>query len=300
MPAIATGPWRCSISYISLRNPSAVHVLQEDLARDANALGFITFVLYLCLQYVNEFLNTLLTPHEVLYYKSATQTITNINRVAVVQPLVDREQTFDLAAATVWLWTSKEATYIGGIYVSKGEEAVEDAERKAGGAVNGVEEQALFSDIIFRGVRLSDKNLHTTVNFTLPTDLLFPLGSQDIHEKTLVDNILESFAVSVPLLHFHGIQSQCASPTHDDSMTATISDSEEEDDLSETPPSIPTSDIDPSFPPLETTNGTDPMKYHPYIVTRSQIRLLDEHRLYDWQAFVQAHRYLKETSVTLQ
>ncbi|KAG6825244.1 hypothetical protein H0H92_004300 [Tricholoma furcatifolium] len=309
------------------------------------SVGIIAFVLYLCLQYANEFLNALLTPHEVLYYKSATQTVTNINRVAVVRPLVDREQTFDLAA-TVWLRTSKEATHIGGIYAAEGAEAVEDAELEAGGAVNGVEEQALFSDIIFRGVRLSDKNLHTTVNFTLPTDLFkhanltnydlrgsvvlipsspslldyatyyssyipeslsvlpvrawpFPLGSQDIHEKTLVDNILESFAVSVPLLQFHGIQSQCASPTHDDSTTATISDSEEEDDLSETPPSIPTPDIDQSFPPialLETTNGMDPVKYHPYIVTRSQIRLLDEHRLYDRQAFVQAHRYLKETS----
>ncbi|KAG6826503.1 hypothetical protein H0H92_015576 [Tricholoma furcatifolium] len=280
------------------------------------SLGIIAFVLYLFSQFATAFLNAFLTPHKALYYNSATQTVTNINRATVVRPLVDSEQTFDLAA-TVWLRTSKDATHVDGIYVTRGEKAVEDAEHEAEGVVNGLEEQALFSDIIFRGVRLSDKNLHTTVNFTLPTDLLFPLGSQGIQrEKTLADNIIESFAVSVPLLQFHGIQNQCASPTHDDITTATIStattssigeefDLEEEDDLSElapTPTSIartePTTDTNRSLPiaSLETTNGRDPMKYHPYIVTRSQIRLLDEHRLFDRKAFVQAHKHLKEIS----
>ncbi|KAG6825135.1 hypothetical protein H0H92_004599 [Tricholoma furcatifolium] len=320
------------------------------------SLSIIAFVLYL-FQFTTALFNEFTAPHKALYYKSATQIVTNTNRAAVVRPLVDSEQTFDLAA-TVWLRTSKDATHVGGIYVTPEAEAVEDAEQQAKRAANvGLEEHALFSDIIFRGVRLSDKNLHTTVNLTLPTELFqhanltnydlrgsvvlipsspslldyatnyssyipdslsilpvrawpFPLGSQNIqHEKTLADNILESFAVSVPLLQFHGIQNQCASPTHDDITTATISttitssvgkefDLEEEDDLSDLAPA-PTSIAPGWLTPiasLETTNSKDPGKYHPYIVTRSQIRVLDEHRLFDRKAFVQAHKHLKKIS----
>ena len=100
-------------------------------------------------------------PHRALYQNASLEEVSN--RGSVVQPLINHNQKFDLAA-TVWLRSpisSGHEVAVGG--QGKGETRIEQAE---------VLETPLFSDIVFRGLRLTDKSIFSTVNFTLPTEIL--------------------------------------------------------------------------------------------------------------------------------
>lgn len=80
------------------------------------------------------------------------QTLAEVkNRTAVVRPLIDENQLFDIAVS---IWT---------LSVDQRED-----ERNYG----DVAETPLYSDIVFRGVRLADKHLTHTLNYSLPTALL--------------------------------------------------------------------------------------------------------------------------------
>ncbi|KAF8063485.1 hypothetical protein FPV67DRAFT_246768 [Lyophyllum atratum] len=296
--------------------------------------------------FTTTFSRTFFTPHTALYHNTTLEGVTN--RATVVQPLVGREQTFDLAA-TVWLRTSNLGRHRDGEYVvdtdakkEKIEEATEDQKED-----DALVEEPLYSNIIFRGVRLTDKNLQTTINFTVPTALFrnvnltnydlrgsvmliptspsllnhvtnyssyipdavealpvrawpFPLGSNDLGEKTLVDKALESFGASVPLVQFHGVQSRCTAGGGKTEVQDNSDDEEEEEDLEEEPETpVKRSKRPknaPSIPPLEITDGKSVLKYHPYIVTRTQIRILDENRLFERKAYQKAHKKLGETA----
>ncbi|KAG6907293.1 hypothetical protein DXG01_009486 [Tephrocybe rancida] len=257
------------------------------------SLGIVGLVLYLFYTLSYAFVRAILIPHAGQFHDFAIESVKN--PATVVQPLVDRHKTFDLAA-TVWIRTSR-ASHLDGI--SKGGKASAEGVE----LVDHLEEEPLFSDIIFRGVRLSDKNLHTTVNFTVPTALLFPLGSQDIQEKTLADRVLESFAVSIPLIQFHGIQSRCATSQDSTPISDAYEDLDEEDGEIATSPTAPglkyngwTSKNSAPVSSLERTDGRDPLQTHPYIVTRTQIRAVNEDRLIDRNVFAKAHKLLKESS----
>lgn len=187
-------------------------------------------------------------PHRALYQNASLQEVSN--RASVVQPLINRNQKFDIAA-TVWLRSAGSRNHelpVGG--------GAEDGETTE--AQTEVFETPLYSDIVFRGLRLTDKDVFSAVNFTLPTDTFrspnltnfdlrasimllpsstslldhvtnystwipekihplpvrswpFPLGSRNQLEKTLADEALESFGVTTPLLQFHSVHSRCYS-----------------------------------------------------------------------------------------
>ncbi|GLB42810.1 hypothetical protein LshimejAT787_1202590 [Lyophyllum shimeji] len=303
--------------------------------------------------FITTFTRTFFTPHKGLYQNTTLESVNN--RATVVQPLIDREQSFDLAA-TVWLRTSK-----GGRHCDEDDADRKDVKEGEGddGAVvertqeEVVVEEPLLSTLIFHGVRLTDKNLRTVVNFTVPTaifrdvnltnydlrasimlipnspslldhvaryssyipdtvDVLpvrtwpFPLGSQDLREKSLADKALESFGVSIPLLEFHGVQSRCTA-ADGNSTAASVDanensyDEEEEDELEEetlAPDPVPSKAAKATAPrsSLEKTGGKPVLRSHPYIVTRTQIRVLDEVNLLNRQAYQKAHKKLMETS----
>ncbi|KAG6826502.1 hypothetical protein H0H92_015575 [Tricholoma furcatifolium] len=278
-------------------------------------------------QTLRNVLSTIFTPHKSLYSEDVT------NRAAVVKPLISRQQTFDIAA-TVWLRTRAD----------DGNTANEEKR----------EEEALFSDIIFRGVHLSDRNLHTTVNFTMPTNVFqyanltnydlrgsvvlipsspslldyatnyssyipdslevlpvrawpFPLGSHSVQKKTLADEILESFAVSIPLIQFHGIQSQCSftPPKHIPVKTSDVHEGHDDDEEEFAQLAKPAASratpktrvtVQGHGSSLEQTSGEDLSYNHPYIVTRTQIRAIDEDGIFDRTAVFKAHQRLKATS----
>ena len=75
----------------------------------------------------------------------------------VVQPLVDRNTTFDIVA-TVWLRQNELEQAAEGTNVTKGPILVEDA---------------IYTNTIFRDLHLKDKGVKTTVNFSIPTEMLY-------------------------------------------------------------------------------------------------------------------------------
>lgn len=70
----------------------------------------------------------------------------------VVRPLVDSTQTFDVVV-TVWLRQDIQKTHVD-----------------EGGPI--LSEKAIYSDTIFRGLRLEDKNVKTALELKIPTEIL--------------------------------------------------------------------------------------------------------------------------------
>lgn len=99
----------------------------------------------------------------------------------------------------------------------------------------------------------------------------FPLGSLSRSKKSLADEALESFGVTVPLLRFHGVHSWCHSPGKDSHQAAdeeSHSDNEEdEEDLPQLDDNANANLLDETLS-LEKTNGRPALKSHPYVVTR--------------------------------
>ncbi|KAG6876785.1 hypothetical protein C0993_000446 [Termitomyces sp. T159_Od127] len=247
-----------------------------------------------------------LAVQRALYYKGDVHKDSDVAR-----PLIGPEQTFDLAV-TVWLRTEEHEDDLD---PDREEEEVSEHPR-----FNPLPPAIpLYSDTVFRGLRLRDKDVFATVNFTVPTayfrkpdltsydlrgsvvllptspspldeiidfstsipDFLetfpvrswpFPLGSPRVGRKTLADKAVESFGASVPLLEFHNIRKRCADA--EDNFY-------EEDDGSIS----------------STTEFKSPLTHHPYIVTRTQIRIVDETALFDKRAYLKKHRLLKRMSV---
>jgi hypothetical protein len=105
--------------------------------------------------FVTKVLGNVSNPHRALYQNASLEEVSN--RASVVQPLISRDQTFDIAA-TVWLRST----------VSRGHEVI----RREAEGQEAVPETPLYSDIVFRGLRLTGKTVSNTVDFTLPTDIL--------------------------------------------------------------------------------------------------------------------------------
>ena len=89
-------------------------------------------------------------PHAALLYK--TKSADTVDPAAVVRPLIDEKQTFDIVA-TVWLRTND----------SSSESAISTLPAQ----------KAIFTGKVFQGLTLKDKAIHTTVNYTVPTEILY-------------------------------------------------------------------------------------------------------------------------------
>jgi len=95
----------------------------------------------------------------------------------IIRPLIDESQTFDIAVS-VWLRATEEeeATYRRNrtadvVIRDEGEgilTKIEDPQEER----EDILETPLFSDIVFRGLRLKDKGISQKVQFRLPTTRL--------------------------------------------------------------------------------------------------------------------------------
>ncbi|KAJ7037309.1 hypothetical protein C8F04DRAFT_1331776 [Mycena alexandri] len=216
---------------------------------------------------------------------------TGTNRSDVVQPLLGLNDKFDIAVS-IWQETS-------------------DVERRE--HLHGKNrllvidwanffEKAIFSDVVFRGVRLSDTEMFTNITFTIPTEILytgdmlrasfvilphspshidhyynhtswyppqlirprfrsvpFPLGSPMKTPRRSADDALDSFAISTSLLEAHEIPSMCPGATR-------------------------------------ASYYKQRLKYHPHIVTRTNVRIVRETRLYNRTTYLAMHEELRRTS----
>ncbi|KAF7360594.1 hypothetical protein MVEN_00790800 [Mycena venus] len=257
------------------------------------------------------------------------------NRAAVVRPLVDDNQLFDIAVS---VWTLRDEE-------SGGESSSDE-----------VSKTPLYSDIVFRGLRLGDQHKTASIVYTLPIAIFqrlslkendlrasvvliptspslldhvtnfstwrpesltippvrswpFPLEAPDSGPPSLADRALDSFAISFPLLEFHEIGSKCAntsnlgtSPEEEEEIPIEEKADEDEDDdeddeeaqdrvkakVNTTEPTRGWSDIR-KFP-------EHALKRHPFVVTRTQIRVVDETHIFNRKLYNKEHNKLRSTS----
>lgn len=275
----------------------------------------------------------------------------------VIRPLVDQDQTFDIAV-TVWLRAEEEEEKVWKESLTL-ENSNSDSDASVVERQRRLKEETievpLYSDIAFRGLRLSDRHITADVKFRLPTrkfldqnltatdlrgsfvlipsspsplDYLvnfstsypksiaqppvrswpFPLGSDTGLARALADKAIDSFGCSTSLLEFHEIYPRCAMSGSSALLEVEmpkVEENEDDDDDDEKEPerllkthnddkllSIPArkikiSDSDPDHPLYAYTVP------HPHIVTRSQIRIVEETRQFDLKAYNKAHKELQ-------
>ncbi|KAF5361491.1 hypothetical protein D9758_006202 [Tetrapyrgos nigripes] len=326
------------------------------------------FVLYFGYRTIGALYRFTANPHQHLYQN---QTLSQVsNRSSVVQPLIGKEQTFDIAVS-LWIRGTKEEEEAW----RASQDDFEDVELDTSeplrffqtiakpnlGSQNKINLQIghdeedflrgdkrllyhpLYSDILFHGLRPSDKHITASINFSLPTekfreaqlhetDLLstfvliptspslmdsmvnfsswkpdqvlskyplyrtwpFPMGSGYEREKTMADLALESFGLQAPLIQFHDIPSRCPSTPSNESKdgdmeTEPKTEAEEANMLVDVNGNFDIS----SFAKKMKSSRTEK---HPHITTWSQLRLVDETRIMNLEAYNKAHESLKKTS----
>ena len=147
----------------------------------------------------------------------------------------------------------------------------------------------------------------------------FPLGSDETGlARTLADEAVDSFGCSTPLVQFHEIYPRCAITGSSALLDADIptvknptnEDADDADDQSETERVLKTHSDDRllSVPArkIEITDndqGQPIYAYtvpHPHIVTRSQLRVVEETRPFNLKAYNKAHKELQAIYVRPQ
>ena len=89
-------------------------------------------------------------PHALLLYKNKSRDM--VDPAAVVRPLIDEKQTFDIVA-TVWLRTNNSSS---------------------DSTISTIPPQkAIFTEKVFQGLTLKDKGIRKTVNYKVPTEILY-------------------------------------------------------------------------------------------------------------------------------
>ncbi|KAJ7485154.1 hypothetical protein B0H11DRAFT_2018308 [Mycena galericulata] len=233
------------------------------------------------------------------------------NRATVVRPLIDETQSFDIAV-TVWSLP------------------VEDGQTREN---EGIAETPLYSDIVFRGLRLSDKHKQIVLPYKLPVAIFrrlllktndlravfhhvkdfstwrpdglktpsvrswpFPLGALNVGSQSVADRALDSFGVSIPLLEFHEIQSKCPNENTESRLQHVDDDQEDEEDDGDV-----SEDEDPfgGFGVARSDVAKNPqhaVKRAPFVVTRTQLRVVDETHIFNRKAYNKEHNRLRSAS----
>ncbi|KAJ7348553.1 hypothetical protein DFH08DRAFT_808283 [Mycena albidolilacea] len=115
-----------------------------------------------------------------------------LRRSNVVRPLIKLHDQFDIMAS-IWQETS------GMECVAYMSDFWDNLKAKTKYDWDNFFEKPIFSENIFRGVRLSDRELHTNILFTIPTDILVPEAQLSGKYRSLIAQVLRA-AASFPLL----------------------------------------------------------------------------------------------------
>ncbi|KAJ6510568.1 hypothetical protein C8R45DRAFT_964526 [Mycena sanguinolenta] len=244
------------------------------------------------------------------------QTLAEVeNRGAIVRPLIDENQLFDIAVS-IWTLPVQE----------------EDGERVAG----AVAETPLDSKIVFRGVKLADKHLTATVDYRLPTAIFrrlllkendlrasfvalptspslldhvtnfstwrpetikippvrpwpFPLGPSYSGPQSVADQSVDSFGISMPLLEFHEFRSKCKK------SNSKKADGDEDDDETDDWELHDRGRFHAGISDIA-RNPQHAVMRHPFVLTRTQLRIVDEVHIFNRGAFNRKHNKLRAIS----
>ncbi|KAJ7138370.1 hypothetical protein C8R44DRAFT_848186 [Mycena epipterygia] len=264
---------------------------------------------------------------------------TDINQVAnrsdVVQPFVGLNDIFDIAVSVWQLATSTEGSerqsllqwkktngnilpdsaipqfFTGGNATSEEEDEAFRLHSEYLGWYNLVEthEKSIFSDIVFRGLRLSDTDIHRNVTFQIPTQVFrkHPMGTNyDLrasfviipHSPSPLDH-LKNYTSWVPVgaegPRTKSLPFPLTSPTDyywtpvDRLLNA----------FAITIPLLERHEVASMCP--RTTNESvevdeEILKKHPHVITRTHLRVARESRLFRRDAFLDKHEYLQKVS----
>ncbi|KAJ7847742.1 hypothetical protein B0H14DRAFT_3675132 [Mycena olivaceomarginata] len=230
------------------------------------------------------------------------------NRASVDRPLVDEKQSFDIAVS-IWALPLEENT---------------------GESSSVIPETTLYSDIVFRGLCLADKHRTANLTYKLPIAIFlihnqrlllkennlrasfvliptspslvnqitnfstwrpkvltippvrswpFPLGAADNGPQSAADRALDLFGILMPLLEFHEFGSKCTNSTNSD--TSSSKDKPVDNKNNEN---------------NEAKYPEHALKRHPFVVTRTQIRAVDETRIFNRKLYNKEHNKLRSTS----
>jgi hypothetical protein len=259
------------------------------------------------------------SPHQYAY---ANKTIDQVvNRASVVQPLVDTDQRFDIGV-TVW---ARDETIAENILLVRPHEKVlfsdivfsnlsmEDAQ------VSGVVEFELPL-APFREVNLTNIDLRASfvliprspslldhaknVSSWIPASVSVPpVRSWSKHQRDFRDEAIDAFGISIPLVHLHGINSRCLLKQSEDLLFSAAEDKEEtaghDDEDSEDDEDKETGSpthAQTALRPRRTAASTQQRNIllrHPYLITRTQLRLIRETRLYSRRDYNKAQKELR-------
>ncbi|KAF5364954.1 hypothetical protein D9758_008110 [Tetrapyrgos nigripes] len=237
-------------------------------------------------------------PQEFLYQN---QTLSEVsNRSLVVQPLISKDQTFDIAVS-VWIraTAAEEMEWRAGqgeLYTP----LVFEDDRK-------LLFRPLYSDIVFRGLRLSDKNKYASVNFTFPTEkfregmstpslmgtfVLIPTS------PSLMDFVV-NYSSYIPDEVWSKLPSSRTWPFPMGSEYTgerTVANLALESFALQTP-LIQYHEVPSRCPQDFTFPGFQVDAHpHPHVLTWSQLRVVEETHLMNLEAYNAAHEELKKTS----
>lgn len=139
------------------------------------------------------------------------------------------------------------------------------------------------------------------------------MGAPNIGNRTLVDKAIDQIGVSTPLLEFHPLPSRCDTL---DNMTQSLGEFQEPKDAATQITSKSEETYDDEIDMDELSSPTPAPKvvgleegpnilwnamnssHHPFIVTRTQLVVVDETRPFDLKAFNNAYRNLKDLAVS--
>ncbi|KAF5318932.1 hypothetical protein D9611_013689 [Ephemerocybe angulata] len=238
-------------------------------------------------------------PHGFMYANKTLEELDDLS--TVVRPLIDEDRKFDILA-TVWV-----VDYAA------------DFENRRRAWVGPAPEYHIFSDVIFRGLTLKSKHVHTQVNLTIPLEnfeksylenndmrasfTLIPQSPSLLDYMTgysswrpwsitqpvvrpgeknstmsQVESALNSFSVSTPLIEFSSIKGSCGHEAWQGlERDMTYGPPDSDDDIMRN---------------WKTTNGKTALEAHPYVLTRTSLRVARMTKLHDSLRFFLYQRKL--------
>ncbi|KDR81194.1 hypothetical protein GALMADRAFT_153481 [Galerina marginata CBS 339.88] len=197
-------------------------------------------------------------------------------------------------------------------------------------------EKAILTETILRGLRLKDKNIPASLKFRVPTEIfkkrelnaydlrgsfvLIPTSPSPLdhalnystwipdsvkyppsrswpegYVRSLEEEVIDEYGTFTPLLSFQNIKSRCGS------STTALTDASEDEDEEENTPSLTTAIklnglLSHGSKDRFSSKGKPVLEAHPYVITRSFLRVVDQTTLYNRNAYDKAHKLLKQSS----
>ncbi|ESK88824.1 hypothetical protein Moror_17102 [Moniliophthora roreri MCA 2997] len=280
--------------------------------------------------------STIRFAHTSVYQNETWQeAVANGKRNAVVRPLIDEEQSFDVAV-TVWLRSTEDELESRAELDNGSLESLTEGDSAPNPEKEDTQERILYDGIVFRGLRLRDKNVRAEVPLQVPTYVFHSenISTSDLRASivlmpsspSLLDYATDFSSWYPTLMRRPPVLGPSALGSSNDlqdhaleafglnldlvrlhkSKAANESHTTERDDN-------PTTDEFWDIQDSEDTGGCytrsatgdiitakPSHKLHPYVISRAQIRVSDETHIFNRVAFAKRHKAIKEQACGLR